>query len=154
MKVVHAWILNGPNLNLLGVREPGIYGTQTMDQILDQIRLEYPLDRLDYFQTNHEGELIQKIQEWVPLPSTASDVDLPDFVLLNAGGWTHTSVALADAVAMLRIPVFEIHLSHPASRESFRGTSPLSVYCKGTVSGFGPESYRVAYAGARSRCLS
>jgi len=85
MKVVHAWILNGPNLNFLGVREPDIYGTQTMDQILDQIRLEYPLDRLDYFQTNHEGELIQKIQEWVPLPSTASDVDLPDFVLLNAG---------------------------------------------------------------------
>jgi 3-dehydroquinate dehydratase-2 len=124
-----------------------------MDQILDRIRLEYPLDRLDYFQTNHEGELIQKIQEWVPVLSTTSDLDLPDFVLLNAGGWTHTSVALADAVAMLRIPVFEVHLSHPPSRESFRGTSPLSVYCKGTVSGFGPESYRIAYAGARSRCL-
>jgi len=153
MKVVHAWILNGPNLNLLGVREPDIYGTQTMDQILDRIRLEYPLDRLDYFQTNHEGELIQKIQEWVPVLSTTSDLDLPDFVLLNAGGWTHTSVALADAVAMLRIPVFEVHLSHPPSRESFRGTSPLSVYCKGTVSGFGPESYRLADAGARSRGL-
>ena len=138
MKVVHAWILNGPNLNLLGVREPDIYGTQTMDQILDRIRLEYPLDRLDYFQTNHEGELIQKIQEWVPVLSTTSDLDLPDFVLLNAGAWTHTSVALADAVAILRIPVFEVHLSHPPSRESFRGTSPLSVYCKGTVSGFGP----------------
>lgn len=130
MKVVHAWILNGPNLNLLGVREPGIYGNQTMDQILEQIRLAYPSDRLDYFQTNHEGELIEKIQEWVPLPSTASDPALPDFVLLNAGGWSHTSVALADAVAMLRIPVFEVHLSHPASRESFRGTSPSRFIAK------------------------
>lgn len=152
MKAIHAWILNGPNLNLLGVREPSIYGTQSMDQILDQLRQEYPLDRLDFFQTNHEGELIQKIQEWVPLGKADQDRVLPDFLLLNAGGWSHTSVALADAVAMLTIPVYEVHLSHPPSRESFRAISPLSVYCKGTVSGFGPDSYRLAYAGARSRC--
>jgi 3-dehydroquinate dehydratase-2 len=150
MENVHAMILNGPNLNLLGVREPEVYWYQSMAEILEQIQSEFPKDRVSYFQTNHEGELIEKIQGWISLH--VQEEPVPDFILLNAGGWSHTSVALADAVAMLKIPVFEVHLSHPAARESFRGPSPLSVYCRGYVSGFGPDSYRIAYRGARARC--
>ncbi|MFM9142585.1 MAG: type II 3-dehydroquinate dehydratase [Bacteroidota bacterium] len=152
MENVHAWILNGPNLNLLGVREPEIYGHQSMADILEQIQAEFPNDRVSYFQTNHEGEMIEKIQTWVHPVGLGDDQQVPNFILLNAGAWSHTSVAIADAVAMLKIPVFEVHLSHPPARESFRRVSPLSGYCHGYVSGFGAESYRMAYRGARARC--
>jgi 3-dehydroquinate dehydratase-2 len=141
MNPVHALIINGPNLNLLGRREPEIYGHTGMDSILEALREEFPLDQIDYFQSNHEGELIDTLQ--------ACDSKSLGFVLLNPGGLTHTSIALADAVAAIEIPVFEVHISHPSSRETFRQQSFIAAYCKGCVSGMGPSSYRLAYQGAR-----
>lgn len=140
MNPIHVLILNGPNLNILGRREPEIYGHKGMDAILEELRREFPEDRIDYFQSNHEGDLIDILQACDP--STG-------FVLLNPGGLTHTSVALADTVAAIEIPVFEVHLSHPPSRETFRHPSFISAHCRGCISGMGSESYRLAYQGAR-----
>lgn len=131
-------IINGPNLNLLGKREPEIYGSRSFDDYLEELRLEFPHHQLLYFQSNHEGELIDKIQ------SAGFQVD---GILLNAGGYTHTSVALADAVAAVPAPVVEVHISNPNSREAFRRQSYLSPYCKAVVSGFGLASYRLALSG-------
>lgn len=131
-------IINGPNLNLLGKREPEIYGTRTFDDYLEELRLAFPRHELVYFQSNHEGELIDKIQ--------TAGYQL-DGILLNAGGYTHTSVALADAVAAVPAPVIEVHISNPNSREEFRRHSYLSPYCKAVVSGFGLESYKLAISG-------
>lgn len=141
MNSVHALIINGPNLNMLGLREPEIYGHTGMDAILEQLRQEFPEDRIDYFQSNHEGDLIDKLQ--------TCELSV-GFVLLNPGGLTHTSVSLADTVAAIQIPVFEVHLSHPPSRESFRHPSYIAAYCRGCISGMGAASYHLAYKGARN----
>lgn len=131
-------IINGPNLNLLGKREPEIYGNRSFDNYLEELRLAFPEHRLHYYQSNHEGELIDKIQ--------SAGFHL-DGIILNAGGYTHTSVALADAVAAVPTPVIEVHISNPNSREDFRRNSYLSPYCKAVVSGFGLASYRLAISG-------
>ena len=131
-------IINGPNLNLLGKREPEIYGNRSFDEYLEELRLTFPNHRLHYFQSNHEGELIDKIQ--------TAGYQL-DGILLNAGGYTHTSVAIADAIAAVTSPVVEVHISNPNSREAFRRHSYLSPYCKAVISGFGLESYKLAIIG-------
>lgn len=125
-------IINGPNLNLLGKREPEIYGNVSFDDFLADIRKKYPNIMINYFQSNIEGELIDKIQ----------DADhYCDGILLNAGGYTHTSVSLADAVASIEAEVLEIHISQPMAREVERHVSLLSKYCKGSISGLGLHSY-------------
>lgn len=131
-------IINGPNLNLLGKREPEIYGNRSFDDYLEELRAAFPNHTLHYYQSNHEGELIDKVQ--------AAGFQ-SDGIILNAGGYTHTSVALADAVAAVPAPVVEVHISNPNSREEFRRQSYLSPYCKAVVSGFGLESYKLAISG-------
>lgn len=131
-------IVNGPNLNLLGQRQPEIYGTKSMDDILADLRSRYPDMDIQYRQSNHEGELIDLLQE-----AGYSDGGYAGIVL-NAGGYTHTSVALADAVAAIPLPVVEVHLSNVAAREPERRTSLLSAVCAGTITGFGPAVYRLA----------
>ena len=128
-------ILNGPNLNLLGTRQPQIYGSQTMDDILDALRAEYADVEIRYLQYNHEGALIDAIQ------NTRFDSDCLG-VVLNAGAYTHTSLALADAIAAVPTPVVEVHLSNVAARaESIRHTSLIAPVCRGTIAGFGARSY-------------
>lgn len=128
-------ILNGPNLNLLGTREPEIYGHQTFEQFLDILRekFEKQLD-IDYFQSNEEGAIINKLHE---VGFTYEGI------LLNAGGYTHTSIAIADAVSSIKTPVIEIHISNVHARESFRGHSYLSPNCKGIIVGFGLRGYEL-----------
>ncbi|MFI5149750.1 MAG: type II 3-dehydroquinate dehydratase [Bacteroidia bacterium] len=128
-------IVNGPNLNLLGKREPGVYGTQAFETYLEQLREKFPTHTLDYFQSNVEGELINKIQE---AGFTTGGI------ILNAGGYTHTSVALADAIAAVPAPVIEVHISNVFKREDFRHISMIGRSCKGSISGFGMDSYRLA----------
>lgn len=125
-------IINGPNLNLLGRREPGIYGTESLDGCIARLRQRYPNIRLDEFQSNIEGELIDALQ--------AADGRY-DGILLNAGGYTHTSVAIRDAVAAISVPVIEIHISNVAAREEFRHTSLVGAAAVGTIAGFGTDSY-------------
>lgn len=127
-------ILNGPNLNLLGVREPEIYGSRHFEEYLEYLRGKYKNVNIEYEQSNIEGELIEKIHE---AGFTC------DGIILNAGGYTHTSVALADAVAAVTAPVVEVHISNVARRESFRHTSFLSAVCVGTITGFGMNSYEL-----------
>ncbi len=131
-------IINGPNLNLLGRREPEIYGTDSMEQILTRLRQTFPQVSVEYFQSNHEGALIDTIQR------AGYDAGNYAGIVLNAGGYTHTSVALADAVAAIPLPVVEVHLSNVAARESMRHTSLLSAACLGTISGFGAAVYALA----------
>jgi 3-dehydroquinate dehydratase-2 len=126
-------IINGPNLNLLGTREVQIYGSQTFESYLEQVRLKHPLVDLAYFQSNVEGEIINYLQQ--------TDVD--GFVL-NAGGYTHTSVSIRDCIAAIETPVVEVHISNIAARESFRHTSLLTPVCVGCIMGFGLESYDLA----------
>ena len=129
-------IINGPNLNLLGKREPDIYGNISFESFFADIKEVYGDDiELSAFQSNVEGELIDKIQE---VGFTYHGI------ILNAGGYTHTSVALRDAVAAVKTPVIEVHISNPYSREEFRHTSLLSGVCKGIIAGFGMESYVLA----------
>lgn len=130
-------IVNGPNLNLLGRRQPEIYGSRAMDDILDEVRDAFPGVEINYYQSNHEGALIDKIQEAGYDPAVRG-------IVLNAGGYTHTSVALADAVAAVPAPVIEVHLSNIAAREDFRRTSLLEPVCRGTISGLGPAVYELA----------
>lgn len=127
-------ILNGPNLNLLGVREPSVYGNASFDAILEQLKKEFPQVEFSYFQSNVEGELINKLHEF---GFTA------DGILFNAGAYTHTSVALGDAVAAIKTPVIEIHLSNTLAREEFRHVSYIAGKCIGTIAGFGADSYRL-----------
>ena len=129
-------IINGPNLNLLGRRDPAHYGSATMEEILDALRAEFPDDEIDYYQSNHEGDLIDRLHEAGYDP--AADCD---GIVLNAGGYTHTSVALADAVDAINLPVIEIHLSRVAAREPERRISLLSAACRGTIAGLGPAVY-------------
>ncbi len=127
-------IMNGPNLNLLGVREPGIYGSSSFEQYLPTLQSRYPDAEITYYQSNIEGEMINKLQE----------VGFSyDGVVLNAGAYTHTSVALLDCIRSLRCPVVEIHISNVHSREEFRHHSMISAGCKGVIAGFGLDSYRL-----------
>jgi len=128
-------IINGPNLNLLGTREQHIYGKQTMDDYLTKAREEFNGVELDYYQSNVEGELINKLHQ----------VGFSyDGIILNAGGYTHTSVAIADAIAAIKTPVIEVHLSNTAAREDYRKISLIASKCKGTIAGFGMTSYDLA----------
>tara|TARA_B100002052_G_scaffold177614_2_gene161691 strand:- start:14345 stop:14755 length:411 start_codon:yes stop_codon:yes gene_type:complete len=134
MKVI---IINGPNLNLLGKRERLIYGNISFDDYLLKLNNEFLNFNIDYFQSNVEGELINKLQE----------IDnLYDYILLNAGGYTHTSVALTDTVAAIETPVIEVHITNIYSREDFRRHSLLSINCKAVVCGLGLDSYKAALA--------
>ena len=128
-------IVNGPNLNLLGRREPGIYGQTSFDDFLPQLRQRYPDVQIDYFQSNIEGVLIDKMQE------VGFDFD---GIVLNAGAYTHTSVALHDCIRSLRCPVIEVHISNVHQREEFRHKSMISSACRGVICGFGLDSYRLA----------
>jgi 3-dehydroquinate dehydratase II len=128
-------ILNGPNLNLLGQREPGIYGTRGFADYFTELQGLFPEVTLEYFQSNHEGELIDKLHE-VGFSYQG--------VVFNAGGYTHTSVALGDAVAAISTPVVEVHISNVHAREPFRHHSYLSKNCTGIIVGFGLEGYRLA----------
>ncbi len=127
-------IINGPNLNLLGQRQPEVYGNTSFEDFLSRLKAAYPTIKLSYFQSNIEGELIDQLQK--------ADKQY-DGILLNAGGYTHTSVSIADAVAAIDTAVIEIHISQPAAREVERHTSLLSKYCKGSISGLGLDSYRL-----------
>jgi 3-dehydroquinate dehydratase-2 len=128
-------IINGPNLNLTGIREPDIYGIVSFDDFLVNLRSEYPDIQIDYFQSNIEGEIINKLHE------TGFSYD---GIILNAGGYTHTSIAIGDAVKSIQTSVVEVHLSNILAREDFRNRSMISAGVKGVISGFGPESYRLA----------
>ena len=131
------YIINGPNLNRLGTREPSIYGNLTMEQCLEDLRKRYAEKvEIDYFQSNVEGFLIDKLQE-------ADDAHY-DGIILNAGAYTHTSIALRDCIKSLHVPVIEVHLSNVHAREEFRHHSMLSAVCKGVIAGFGMHSYRLA----------
>ncbi|MDR2882405.1 MAG: type II 3-dehydroquinate dehydratase [Alistipes sp.] len=127
-------IINGPNLNLLGKREPGIYGATDFDTYLASLRAAHPAVRIDYFQSNIEGEIIDAIQR--------AD-GACDGVLLNAGGYTHTSVAIADAIGAIATPVVEVHISCILAREDFRHISLISPVCRGSIMGFGLDGYRL-----------
>lgn len=128
-------IINGPNLNLLGVREPDIYGKKSMDACMDHLVKTFPDVTLCYFQSNVEGELINKLQE----------VGFGyDGVVLNAGGYTHTSIALHDCIRAITTPVVEVHISNISGREEFRRHSMIGPACIGTIQGFGLDSYRLA----------
>ncbi|HBG41530.1 MAG TPA: type II 3-dehydroquinate dehydratase [Porphyromonadaceae bacterium] len=128
-------IINGPNLNLLGMREPDIYGKESFVDYLETLKAEFPHVDFSYFQSNIEGELIDKIQE----AGFGSDG-----IVLNAGGYTHTSIALRDAIKAVPAPVVEVHISNVHARESFRHQSLLSPVCAGVIAGFGTDSYRLA----------
>mgnify|MGYP003424002706 FL=1 len=128
-------ILNGPNLNLLGVRQPGIYGSSSFDSYLPVLRERFPDMEIEYFQSNIEGVMIDKMQE----------VGFSyDGIVLNAGAYTHTSVALHDCIRSLRCPVIEVHISNVHTREEFRHKSLISSACRGVICGFGLDSYRLA----------
>jgi len=127
-------IINGPNLNLLGVREKSIYGSSSFDTYLEDLRKQYADLQIDYYQSNVEGELINKLHE----------IGFSyDGVVLNAGAYTHTSVAIADAIAAINTPVIEVHISNVYKREEFRHHSMLAASCKGVIAGFGLDSYRL-----------
>jgi 3-dehydroquinate dehydratase-2 len=128
-------IINGPNLNLLGKREPEKYGTQSFEEYLEALRFEFPEVVIEYFQSNIEGEIINKIHE------VGFDYD---GIILNAGGYTHTSVSIADAVAAVNAPVIEVHITNISAREGFRHNSIVGRYCTGSIIGLGLFGYRLA----------
>lgn len=128
-------IINGPNLNLLGKREKSIYGNQSFDDYLQTLIYKYPLVNLKYFQSNSESEIIDKIHE------VGFEIN---GVIINAGAFTHTSVAIRDAISAVSCKVIEVHISNVYSREEFRHKSYLSAVCKGVIAGFGLDSYRLA----------
>jgi 3-dehydroquinate dehydratase-2 len=128
-------IINGPNLNLLGIRETSVYGSQTFQDYFNTLQSTFPDIELHYFQSNVEGELINKIHE------TGFTFD---GIIINAGGYTHTSVALRDAIAAIKSPTIEVHISNVFAREDFRHVSLFAPKCKGSISGFGMDSYRLA----------
>ncbi|MFL2571721.1 MAG: type II 3-dehydroquinate dehydratase [Parvicellaceae bacterium] len=128
-------IINGPNLNLLGKREPEIYGAKSFEEFFIELQSFFPSFELVCFQSNIEGEIVSKIQE-VGFSSHG--------IVLNAGGYTHTSVAIADAVASVSVPTIEVHISNVYAREEFRHHSLIAAYCKGVIAGFGLNSYKLA----------
>lgn len=128
-------IINGPNLNLLGVREPEVYGKETFTDYFEKLKAKYPAVNISYYQSNIEGELIDKIHE----------VGFSyDGIILNAGAYTHTSIAIADAISGVKTPVIEVHISNTARREAFRHVSFLTPVCRGVIMGFGLTSYELA----------
>ncbi len=133
MKVL---IVNGPNLNLLGSREPGVYGTLSMADTLASLRRRRPDDTVDFFQSNHEGALIDRLQ--------AADTEHYDGIVLNAGAYTHTSLAIADAVRSIATPVIEVHISNVWAREPERHRSLISPAAAGVIAGLGHDVYRLA----------
>ncbi len=126
-------IINGPNLNMLGRREPGIYGSQSWDDFMPRLREEFPDVEITCFQSNHEGVIIDALQQ--------ADCDA---IVLNAGAYTHTSLAIADAIAAISVPVTEVHISNIAAREEIRHRSLIAPVCRGSIAGFGLDSYRMA----------
>ena len=128
-------IINGPNLNMLGVREKDIYGSKSFEDYLEELREQFPSIDFAYYQSNVEGELINELQ---------IAGFLCDAIILNAAGYTHTSVALADAVAAIKAPVIEVHISNIFAREEYRHVSLIGKNCLGSISGFGLDSYRLA----------
>lgn len=128
-------IINGPNINLLGKREPTIYGSTSFEDYLKHLRTQYPEVQIDYFQSNIEGELLDKIQE---VGFTV------DGIILNAGAYTHTSIALQDCIRAVTTPVVEVHISNVHQREEFRHKSMISCACRGVILGFGLKSYELA----------
>lgn len=128
-------VLNGPNLNLIGRREPEVYGTQSLDEFLDTVKKRFPEHHIDTFQTNHEGVLIDKLHE---------AMDRYDGVVMNPGGYSHTSIALADAVRAIAIPVVEVHISNIYEREPFRHHSYTAAAAVKTIVGHGLEGYAEA----------
>lgn len=128
-------IINGPNLNLLGVREKSIYGSSDFESYLAELRKRFAHIGIEYFQSNVEGELINKLHE----------VGFSyDGIILNAAAYTHTSIAIADAIAAINVPVIEVHISNVHQREKFRHISMIAANCKGVIAGFGLDSYRLA----------
>lgn len=127
-------IINGPNLNLLGKREPEKYGHSSFETYLSELRLLFPEVEFSYYQSNIEGEIIDEIQ---------SSDGTKDGIILNAGGYTHTSVAIADAIAAVPTPVVEVHITNIAAREEFRHISLIARNCRGSIAGFGLDSYRL-----------
>jgi 3-dehydroquinate dehydratase-2 len=132
---MHVEIINGPNLNLLGKREPEKYGNTSFEHYLEVLKSLYPAVTFNYFQSNIEGEIINQIQ------STGFTAD---GIILNAGGYTHTSVSITDAIAAVTSPVIEVHITNVHAREEFRHISLIGRTCAGTISGFGMDSYRLA----------
>lgn len=132
MKII---IINGPNLNLLGTRQTSIYGNLFFEDYFQKLQKKFPEIEFELYQSNIEGELINKIQE--------KGFTL-DGIILNAGGYTHTSVAIGDSIMAITTPVVEVHISNVFAREDFRHTSLIAPYCKGSISGFGLDSYRLA----------
>jgi 3-dehydroquinate dehydratase-2 len=128
-------IINGPNLNLLGIREPDVYGKKGFVEFLEDLTQKYPTITFEYFQSNVEGELINKLQE---VGFTY------DGIIINPGGYTHTSVAIGDAIAAIRTPVVEVHISNVHAREEFRKLSHVSAKAKGTIAGLGLKGYELA----------
>jgi len=132
---MHITIINGPNLNLLGTREPEIYGNQSFDEYFAELQQRFPHITLEYFQSNIEGELIDRLH---------SLMDKTDGVILNAGAYTHTSIALADAISATKLKVVEVHISNVLAREEYRKTSFIASKCVGGISGLGMEGYALA----------
>jgi len=128
-------IINGPNLNLLGIREPTVYGRETFDNYFDKLTAQYPDISLTYYQSNVEGELINYLHECR---------GKQDGIILNAGAYTHTSIAIADAIAAIQIPVIEVHISNVFAREDYRKTSYIAAKCIGSISGLGLTGYQLA----------
>lgn len=128
-------IINGPNLNLLGKREPSVYGNQPFEVYFDELKTKYPQIELFYFQSNIEGEIVNKLHE------VGFDFD---GIIINAGAYTHTSIAIADAIRAIKTPTIEVHISNVYQREAYRHSSYLSEVCKGCILGFGLDSYRLA----------
>jgi len=128
-------IINGPNLNLLGKREPDVYGSETFDSFFEKLKKRFPGVELSYYQSNVEGELINKLHE--------AGFSF-DGIILNAGAYTHTSVALHDAIGAIKTPVIEVHISNVYAREEFRHKSLITSKCKGLITGFGMEGYAMA----------
>lgn len=128
-------VINGPNLNLLGIREKSVYGNQSFEDYLEQLRQDFSEVEINFFQSNVEGELINKLHQ------VGFDYQ---GIILNAGGYTHTSVALADAIAAIKTPVVEVHISNVHAREEYRHKSLISKNCVGVIAGFGLESYKLA----------
>lgn len=128
-------IINGPNINLTGVREPAIYGNQTFDSFLECLRRSYPDVTIEYYQSNHEGCIIDKLQ---------AEGFTVDGIVFNAGAYTHTSLAIADCIRAISAPVVEVHISNVQAREEVRQRSMIGSACVGVIAGFGLDSYRLA----------
>lgn len=128
-------IINGPNLNLTGRREVAVYGSRTFEDYLGELRQSYPMHNIEYYQSNHEGDIIDYLQQ---------HGFSADGIVLNAGAYTHTSIAIADAIRAITSPVVEVHISNVYAREPYRSISMLAAACCGSISGFGLDSYRLA----------